>query len=125
MYLSQVTTCPGIDIALEEGFDQAGKVGFGVLHASQLVGHAARLLYLTQATRPIKQYTRTVDLAFLHCCNCDRAFSGRFLLRVDCKFSNFCQGNITAPHVGYHVSMGANHGGGTRVTSPQNLEWGR
>ena len=41
-----ITTCPGIDIALEEGFDQAGKAGFGVLHASQLVGHAARLLYL-------------------------------------------------------------------------------
>ena len=40
-----ITTCPGIDIALEEGFDQAGKAGFGVLHASQLVGHAARLLY--------------------------------------------------------------------------------
>ena len=33
------------NIALEEGFDQAGKVGFGVLHASQLVGHEARLLY--------------------------------------------------------------------------------
>jgi len=30
-----ITTCPGIDIALEEGFDQAGKAGFGVLHASQ------------------------------------------------------------------------------------------
>jgi len=42
-----ITTCPGIDIALEEGFDQAGKAGIGVLHASQLVGHAARLLYLT------------------------------------------------------------------------------
>jgi len=41
-----ITTCPGIDIALEEGFDQAGKAGFGVLHVSQLVGHAARLLYL-------------------------------------------------------------------------------
>jgi len=40
-----ITTCPGIDIALEEGFDQAGKAGFGVLHASQLVRHAARLLY--------------------------------------------------------------------------------
>ena len=40
-----ITACPGIDIALEEGFDQAGKAGFGVLHASQLVGHAARLLY--------------------------------------------------------------------------------
>jgi len=40
-----ITTCPGIDIALEGGFDQAGKAGFGVLHASQLVGHAARLLY--------------------------------------------------------------------------------
>jgi len=35
-----ITTCPGIDIALEEGLDQAGKAGFGVLHASQLVGHA-------------------------------------------------------------------------------------
>jgi len=23
-----ITTCPGIDIALEEGFDQAGKAGF-------------------------------------------------------------------------------------------------
>jgi len=40
-----ITTCPGIDIALEGGFDQSGKAGFGVLHASQLVGHAARLLY--------------------------------------------------------------------------------
>jgi len=39
------TTCPGIDIALEGGFDYAGKAGFGVLHASQLIGHAARLLY--------------------------------------------------------------------------------
>ena len=32
-------------IALEKRFDQAGKAGFGLLHASQLVGHAARLLY--------------------------------------------------------------------------------
>ena len=53
MYLSQVTTCPGIDIALEEGFDQAGKAGFGVLHASQLVGHAARLLYFIWFTSSI------------------------------------------------------------------------
>jgi len=29
-----ITTCPGINIALEEGFDQAGKAGFGVLHAA-------------------------------------------------------------------------------------------
>ena len=40
-----IATCPGIDIALEGGFDQAGKAGFGVLHAIQLIGHAARLLY--------------------------------------------------------------------------------
>jgi len=46
-----ITTCLGIDIALEEGFDQAGKAGFVVLHASQLVGHAARLLYFYRATQ--------------------------------------------------------------------------
>ena len=46
-----ITTCHGIDIALEEGFDQAGKAGFGVLHASQLVGHAARLLYFVLLRR--------------------------------------------------------------------------
>jgi len=40
-----ITACPGIGIALEEGFDQAGKAGFGVLHATQLIRHAARLLY--------------------------------------------------------------------------------
>ena len=45
-YTTLYKYCPGVDIALEEGFDQAGKAGFGVLHASQLVGHAARLLYL-------------------------------------------------------------------------------
>ena len=33
-----ITTCSGID--------QAGKAGIGVLHATQLIGHAARLLYL-------------------------------------------------------------------------------
>jgi len=38
-------TCPGIDIALVEGFDYAGKAGFGVVHVSQLIGHAARLLF--------------------------------------------------------------------------------
>jgi len=40
-----ITTCPGIRIALKGGFDKAGKAGFGVLHASQLIGHAARLLH--------------------------------------------------------------------------------
>ena len=47
-----VTACPGIDIALEGGFDLVGKAGFGVLHASQLIGHAARLLYLRGASLP-------------------------------------------------------------------------
>jgi len=41
-----ITTCPGIGITLAGGFDSAGKAGFGVLHATQLIGHAARLLYL-------------------------------------------------------------------------------
>ena len=53
-----ITTCPGIDIALEEGFDQAGKAGFGVLHADQLVGHAARLLYLKLWWAPITSLKR-------------------------------------------------------------------
>ena len=39
-----ITTCPGTDVSLEGGFD-SGKAGFGVLHATQLIGHAARLLY--------------------------------------------------------------------------------
>jgi len=42
-----ITTCPGIDIALEKGFDQAGKAGFGVLHASQLVGQHVYFIFAT------------------------------------------------------------------------------
>jgi len=41
-----ITTCPGVDTALEGRVRQAGKAGFGVLHPTQLIGHAARLLYL-------------------------------------------------------------------------------
>ena len=40
-----IATCPGTGITLEEGFDWAGKAGFGVLHTTQLIEHAARLLY--------------------------------------------------------------------------------
>jgi len=46
MHLSQ----PALYIALEGGFDYAGKAGFGVLHVSQLIGHGARLLVVQSLT---------------------------------------------------------------------------
>ena len=49
-----ITTCPGIDIALDERVRLGGKAGFGVLHATQSIGHAARLLYFIYTSSSIR-----------------------------------------------------------------------